>query len=123
MAQPTYVAGVIGMIEPFEDKPRAHHVLQVPETHVVAFAFAAGQELHEHQAHHPVLVQALAGHLRLSHGEAEVDLRPGDLLHLPAMTAHSVTAIEDSTLTVTMLLKSRGGAPDDEVVDVEAGAN
>jgi quercetin dioxygenase-like cupin family protein len=106
MTEPTYVPGLIGLLEPFEDKPRAQHVLKVPETHVVAFEFAAGQELHEHQAHHPVLIQALAGHLRLTHGEAEVDLRPGDLLHLPAMLAHSVTALEPSTLTVTMLLTS-----------------
>jgi len=103
MDEATYVTGLIGMLEPFEDKPRAQHVLQLPEVHVVVFEFAAGQELHEHQAHHPVLIQALTGHLLLSHAREEV-LRPGDLLYLPAMASHSVTAIEDSTLTVTMLL-------------------
>jgi quercetin dioxygenase-like cupin family protein len=104
MTEPTYVPGLIGMLEPFEDKPRAQNVLRAPEAHVVAFEFAAGQVLHEHQAHHPVLIQALAGHLHLSHADAELELRPGDLLHLPAMVAHTVTAIDDSTLTVTMLL-------------------
>ena len=104
MSEATYVTGMIGMLEPFDDKPRAQHVLKAPEAHVVAFEFAVGQELHEHQAHHPVLIQALAGHLRLAHDAGEVELRPGDLVHLPAMLSHSVTAIEDSTLTVTMLL-------------------
>jgi quercetin dioxygenase-like cupin family protein len=51
-----------------------------------------------------VLIQALAGHLRLSHAEEEVELRPGDLLHLPARVPHSVVALEDSTLTVTILV-------------------
>lgn len=100
----TYVTGLIGQLEPFQDKPRAENVLKAPEVHVVAFEFAHGQELHEHTAHHPVLLQTLAGHLRLTHGDGEVDLRPGDLLYLPAMAPHSVVAQQKSTLAVTMLL-------------------
>ena len=105
MTESTYVTGLIGMLEPFPDKPHAQNVMKAPDAHVVAFAFGAGQELHEHTAHHPVLIQALAGHLTLSHDGGEVDLRPGDLLHLPAMVSHSVVAHEDSTLTVTLLLR------------------
>ncbi|HET6165581.1 MAG TPA: cupin domain-containing protein [Marmoricola sp.] len=104
MTESTYVTGLIGMLEPFPDKPRAQNVMKAPEAHVVAFAFGSGQELHEHTAHHPVLIQALDGHLTLSYDGRELDLRPGDLLHLPAMLPHSVVAHEDSTLTVTMLL-------------------
>jgi quercetin dioxygenase-like cupin family protein len=104
MSDATYVTGLIRLLDPFEDKPRAQHVLKTSEAHVVVFEFGAGQELHEHTAHHPVLIQAIAGHLRLDDGDGEVDLRPGDLLHLPAMRAHSVRALADSTLTVTMLL-------------------
>ena len=99
-----YVTGLIGLLEPFTDKPRAQNVLKAQGAHVVAFEFRAGQELHEHTAPHPVLIQALAGHLRLSHGDVEVDLRPGDLLHLPAKVSHSVVAHDDSTLTVTILV-------------------
>jgi quercetin dioxygenase-like cupin family protein len=110
MSDATYVTGLIGLLEPFADKPRAQNVLTAPDAHVVAFEFAEGQELHEHTAHHPVLIQAIAGHARLSHPDGEVDLRPGDLLHLPAMVPHSVVAVETSTLTVTMLLADRGGA-------------
>jgi quercetin dioxygenase-like cupin family protein len=104
MSESTYVTGLIGLLEPFEDKPRAQHVLKAPEAHVVLFEFGPGQELHQHEAHHPVILQALAGHLRLDSGDEEVDLRPGDLLHLEAMVPHSVKALESSTLTVTMLL-------------------
>jgi beta-alanine degradation protein BauB len=104
MSDATYVTGLIGLLEPFEAKPRAQHVLRSPQAEVVVFQFGAGQELHEHTAHHPVLIQAIAGHLQLDHGDERVDLRPGDLLYLPAMEAHSVTAVEHSTLTVTILL-------------------
>lgn len=105
MDDATYVSGLIGLLEPFADKPRAQNVLMAPEAHVVAFEFASGQELHEHTAHHPVLIQALAGHVRLSHDDTEMDLRPGDLLHLPEKVPHSVVAFEDSTLTVTLLVR------------------
>lgn len=107
MSEPIYVEGLIGQLEPFEDKPRAQNVMKAPEAHLVAFEFEAGQELHEHQAHHPVLIQAVAGHLRLSHDDGSFELRPGDVLYLPAMLRHEVVALADSTLTVTMLL----GAP------------
>ena len=101
----SHVSGLIGRLEPFADKPRAENVMRTPEANIVAFEFAAGQELHEHTAHHPVLIQALAGHLRLTRPDVEeLDLRPGDLLYLRAMEPHSVVALEQSTLTVTMLL-------------------
>jgi len=100
----TYVEGLIGLLEPFDTKPRAQKVLENDTAHVVAFEFAAGQELHEHSAHHPVLIQVLSGHARLSHADGEVDLRPGDLLHLTPLLKHSVLAVETTTLTVTMLI-------------------
>jgi quercetin dioxygenase-like cupin family protein len=103
-----YVTGLIGLLESFPDKPRAQNVLKAPGAHVVAFEFGAGQELHEHTAAHPVLIQALAGHLRLSHDDREVELRPGDLLHLQARVPHSVVALEESTLTVTILVPEDG---------------
>ncbi len=104
MEEPTYLPGLIGMLEPFEDKPRAQNVLVAQDAHVVLFEFAAGQTLHEHQAHHAVIVQCLAGHLRFEVGGAEHDLRPGDLIHLPPKLPHAVHALDDSTMTVTMLV-------------------
>ena len=104
MEEATYVHGLIGMLEPFDDKPRAQNVLTAEAAHVVAFEFAAGQELHEHQAHHAILVQCLAGHVRFEVGDAVHDLRPGDLLHLPPKVPHAVQALVSSTMTVTMLV-------------------
>ena len=104
MDAPSYAEGLIGLLEPFPDRPRAQKVMTAADAHVVVFAFARGQELREHVAHHPVLIQALAGHLELSAAGATYALRPGDLLHLPAKLPHSASAREDSTLTVTMLV-------------------
>lgn len=100
----TLVTGLIGLVEPFDGKPRAQKVLVTGSAHVVVFAFGAGDELHDHAAHHPVLIQALSGHVRLAYDDTVLDLRPGDLVHLPPMKRHAVTAVVESTLTVTMLV-------------------
>jgi quercetin dioxygenase-like cupin family protein len=107
--QVTYVSGLIGHVEPFDNRPHAAKVLKTDTAHVVVFAFAAGQHLKEHAAHHAVVIQVLAGHCRFGYDDAVVDLRPGDLIHLPPMKRHHVDAIEDSTLTVTMLVSGPGG--------------
>jgi len=100
----TYVTGMIGLLEPFDNRPHAQKVLKTDSAHVVVFAFAAGQQLREHASAHPVVISTIAGHTRFTYPGGTVDLRPGDLIHLPAMMRHSVEAIEDSALTVTMLL-------------------
>lgn len=110
--QPTYVSGICDRVQPFENRPRAAKVLKTDSAHVVAFAFGAGQLLKEHAAHHPVVITAVTGWLRFQHPGGTVDLRPGDLIHLPPMVRHSVEAVEDSILTVTMLVTAPGGEPE-----------
>lgn len=75
---------------------------------VVAFTFAAGQEMSEHTARHDVLIQAVAGEFDLAMAGDTVRLVPGTLLHLNAMLPHSVTTVTGGVLTVTMLLGHPG---------------
>lgn len=78
-------------------------VLKADGTRIVVFAFDAGQELREHTAPFPVLLQALEGHLRVTAGGRTVDLRPGGLVHLPTRLPHSVEAAEPSRMMLTMV--------------------
>lgn len=100
----TYVEGLLDRLEPFDNRPRAQKVLVTDSAHVVLFAFDTGHALKEHAAHHSVLIQAISGHLRFSYDDTQVDLRPGDLIHLPPGRRHAVVALEPSRLTVTMLV-------------------
>lgn len=78
-------------------------VLKAEGTRVVVFAFDAGEELREHTAPFPVILQAVEGSMRVSAGGQTVDLRPGGLIHLPARLPHSVEAVEPSRMMLTMI--------------------
>ena len=100
----THIADIIGRAEPFETKPRASIVHDDETTKIVAFEFAEGQELGDHAAHHPVLIQVLRGRVDFGLPDRTIDLGPGEILHLTPRLRHSVVAVEPTTLTVTMLL-------------------
>jgi len=70
---------------------------------LVAFAFDAGQELTEHTAAVPAVVQVLRGRLHLTLGAEEVTAEPGAWIRMPAKLPHSVRALEPSVMLLTML--------------------
>ena len=100
----THMTGVIGRVDPFDSRPRASIVHQDETTKIVAFEFAEGQELTDHAAFHPVLIQLLRGRVEFGLPDRTLDLRPGEILHLTGKLRHRVRALEPTTLTVTMLL-------------------
>jgi quercetin dioxygenase-like cupin family protein len=70
---------------------------------LVVFAFDTGQELTEHTAAVPAVVQVLRGRLQLTLGAEEVNAEPGTWIRMPAKLPHSVRASEPSVLLLTML--------------------
>ncbi|MDH3755547.1 MAG: cupin domain-containing protein [Acidimicrobiia bacterium] len=70
---------------------------------LVVFALDAGQELTEHTAAVPVVVQVMRGRLHLTLGSEEVTADPGAWIRMPAKLPHSVRALEPSIMLLTML--------------------
>ena len=70
---------------------------------VVLFAFDEGQELTEHTASVPAVLQVLSGRLRLEMGSETFDAAPGDWAHMPAGLPHAVEALEPSVMLLTLL--------------------
>jgi len=70
---------------------------------VVLFAFDTDQELSEHTASVPAVVQMLSGRLRLTMGDDVVETAPGDWAHMAANLPHSVLALEPSVMLLTLL--------------------
>ena len=70
-------------------------------THLHAWA-----TLQEHAAPGVATVQVLDGHVRLGVGDESLDVPAGRLVAFNAGVRHSVEALEDSTLLVTLMTES-----------------
>lgn len=70
---------------------------------VVVFAFDAGQDLHEHTAAVPVLIQVLDGKVRITADGRDVSLTPGGIAHMDAKVPHSVHAEAPSRMALILL--------------------
>ena len=77
--------------------------LNSPEARVIVLAFAKGHVLREHSAPFPLLMQALDGELAVTSAGQLIQLVPGGLIRMEARLPHSVEAIEDSRLMLTLL--------------------
>ena len=70
---------------------------------LVVFAFDAGQELTEHTASVPAVIQVVRGRFDLTLGDEEVTADPSTWIRMPANLPHSVRAVEPSVMLLTML--------------------
>ncbi|HZZ50118.1 MAG TPA: cupin domain-containing protein [Pseudonocardia sp.] len=78
-----------------------HTVLSVGEARVIALSFDQGQQMKEHRSHHPLILQALDGHVQVTAAGRTLDLRPGALMYLPNALPHSVEALAPSRVILT----------------------
>jgi quercetin dioxygenase-like cupin family protein len=60
-----------------------------------------GEEIPEHRTPGPILVHCLSGRVTFS-SNGQVDLKPGILISLEPGAPHSLSALEDTSLLVTM---------------------
>ncbi len=70
---------------------------------VVAFTFDTGEELTEHTASMPVVVQLISGTMRFTVSGDTHHLTPGDCIYLPPREPHSLEALEPCRLSLVMV--------------------
>ena len=99
----TYVASLADLAEVADESTVSRTVVKAEGMRLVLFAFDAGQELTEHTAAVPVLIQALDGRFDITADGRTVDLRPGDVVHLRTRVPHAVLAREAGRLLLTMI--------------------
>lgn len=74
---------------------------------VMRIVLLAGKEMLAHAVDGPLTVQCIEGKVDFTIANAHRILRTGDLLYLEAGVAHGLTAIQNSSLLVTIVLLSR----------------
>jgi quercetin dioxygenase-like cupin family protein len=70
---------------------------------VVAFAFDTGEQLTEHTATMPVVVQLITGSMRFDVAGAAHHLTAGDCVFLAANEPHSLEALEPCLMSLVMI--------------------
>jgi quercetin dioxygenase-like cupin family protein len=71
----------------------------------VLFGFAQGEELSEHTASMPAIIQILSGEARLTLEADTIEASPGAWVHMPAKMPHSLYA---KTPVIMLLLMLNG---------------
>ncbi len=69
---------------------------------VTVFGFDAGEQLTEHQAARPAVVQVLFGRLRFTVDGEDLDLVAGSWLHMAPGAPHSLAATEPTVMLLTL---------------------
>ncbi|MFN8626269.1 MAG: cupin domain-containing protein [Candidatus Binatia bacterium] len=75
----------------------------------IVFAFGAGQELSEHTASMPAIVQIVQGTARLTLGSDPIDAKAGTWVYMPAQLPHTLQA--RTPVVMLLLLLKKQAAP------------
>jgi quercetin dioxygenase-like cupin family protein len=99
----TELADLSDLVEITPDATVSRTVLRADGVRLVLFGFDSGQDLSEHTAAVPVLLQTVTGALDVTADGRTVRLVPGAVLHLGPRVPHSVVAVEPSRLLLVLL--------------------
>jgi len=70
---------------------------------VTVFGFDTGEGLTEHESPHPAVVHVLAGRIRFTVDDEEIDAGAGCWIHMSGRTPHSLLAAEPTLMLLTLL--------------------
>ncbi|MCG3119759.1 MAG: hypothetical protein ALAOOOJD_02270 [bacterium] len=72
---------------------------------VVLFGFGAGQELSEHTASTPAIIQMIQGEAKLTLGDDTIVAKPGAWIYMPPNLKHSLLA-QTPVVMLLLLIKA-----------------
>ena len=96
------VADLGGMIQEAEQGIVSKSIVENEHHKIIHFTLAPGQELSEHTASVPAVIQILDGKGVVTLGGVEHEARPGMLFYMPAELKHAVIAPERLVFLLTM---------------------
>ena len=82
-------------------------LLRAENVEVIRLIVPAGREIPEHKAKGEIVVHCLEGQVTFSAFGNTHALQAGELLYLPTGEPHTVKAVEDASLLLTILLPKK----------------
>jgi quercetin dioxygenase-like cupin family protein len=99
-----YIANITDLIADIpSDSIVSRTFHEVGSLKAILFGFAEGQELSEHTAARPAIIQFLQGEAELSLGDHVLEAQPGTWVYLPAQLPHGIRAISKSLMLLLLL--------------------
>ena len=74
---------------------------------IIAFGFAAGQELSAHTAPMHAVLHFVKGSAKLTLGEDHLQAQPGTIVHMDPQLTHGIVAQEPTVMLLYMLKQAR----------------
>jgi len=96
---------VLNLYELREEMPNdaSLALVKTSDMEVIRMVLPKGKEITEHSVNGQISVQCLKGKITFSTGKKATDLTKGDWLYLQRNQSHSLQALADSVLLVTIL--------------------
>ena len=97
----THIADLAKEVEPPDDGILTRTLFNHDHVKAVIFGFGKGEELSEHTASMPAILQFISGEATLTLGDETVEAQPGTWIHMAPDLKHSV---QTKTPVVMLLL-------------------
>lgn len=85
-----------------EDKPAITLLMETDATKEIRIVFKKNQEMKEHSAPKPIVVEIFEGEINFGVNQKELHLKKGDLIALEANVSHNLLCIEDAIVRLTI---------------------
>jgi quercetin dioxygenase-like cupin family protein len=105
----TYLASLEQEAKPPDDGILSRTLYNDEQVKAVLFGFGAGQELSEHTATMPAILQFLSGEASLTLGEETREAKAGTFVHMPAGLRHAIRARIPTVMLLLLLKTDRSG--------------
>jgi quercetin dioxygenase-like cupin family protein len=86
-------------------------LLKTAHVEVIRLVLPQGKVIPAHRAPGEIIVQGLTGRVRFEALGRSIDVENGQLFYLPAGEPHTVTAVEDCSFLLTILLTPKSVDP------------
>ena len=99
----TIIADLAAEVDIPKDGTLSRVLYKDDDIRLVLFGFDTDQELTEHTAARPAVLQIISGRARVELGDETMTAEPGAWVHMQAHLPHSVFALEPTVLLLTLI--------------------